>query len=654
MKSITVAAAALNTTPKAWDENLDVILGAIEDAKKQRVTLLCLPELCITGYGCEDEFHAPYLAERAIEILVDEIRPATTGIAVTVGLPFCHEGAVYNAVALLANCRLAGLVLKQFLAGDGIHYEPRFFKPWPAGTHQTVEIRGEAVPLGSLMFDFSGIRVGLEICEDAWVGARPGASLARHAVDIILNPSASHFALGKKHTRERLVLEGSRAFNCSYVYANLLGNEAGRAIYDGDCLIASGGRLINRGLRFSYHPWTLTVATIDVEATRVGRYRLTSYKPDLGDTAVWTIQVPFALDHDAGHALAPFTQAEFETQTDLREHEFARAAALGLYDYMRKSGTRGFALSLSGGADSAVCAALVYFMVKFALDSNPAGFYATTLMPAGTPLRNCVRQLLTCAYQASENSGATTLEAARKVAEDIGARFTALNIAPIVDAYEALLKQYLGRPLSWDTDDITRQNLQARVRSPSIWSIANAENLLLLTTSNRSEAAVGYATMDGDTSGSLGPLQGIDKSYLLKWLAWAQKEIPSLLYILKQQPTAELRPAGRKQTDEDDLMPYPILNFIQKCAVIQKRSPRDILQLLTCEFPDYDRAIHFRFLKRYLTLWSRNQWKRERYAPSFHLDDENLDPRSWCRYPILSGGYRKELAELATELGLSA
>ena len=119
------------------------------------------------------------------------------------------------------------------LAGDGIHYEPRWFKPWPLGRRTQIEIEGHDYPLGDIYFDCGGMRIGFEICEDAWVANRPGAELSQHGIDIILNPSASHFAFGKMAVRERFVLEGSRAFGVHYVYANLVGNEAGRAIYDG-------------------------------------------------------------------------------------------------------------------------------------------------------------------------------------------------------------------------------------------------------------------------------------------------------------------------------------------------------------------------------------------------------------------------------------
>src|SRR5688572_11382896 len=236
MHLIKVAAAVLNQTPLDWDGNTRNILNAIADARAADASVLCLPELCISGYGCEDAFHAPFVHRTAWASL-QEIVPHTRGMVVAVGLPVMLRNAVFNAVAVLIDGRIAGFVAKRFLAGDGIHYEPRWFKPWPTGVRQELEMDGERYPFGDVFFDVGGVRIGFEICEDAWVANRPGATLALKAVDLILNPSASHFAFGKIEIRKRFVLEGSRGFGAAYVYANLLGNEAGRAIYDGGALI---------------------------------------------------------------------------------------------------------------------------------------------------------------------------------------------------------------------------------------------------------------------------------------------------------------------------------------------------------------------------------------------------------------------------------
>ncbi|HEX8110115.1 MAG TPA: nitrilase-related carbon-nitrogen hydrolase, partial [Kofleriaceae bacterium] len=274
MRLVKVAVACVNQTPLAWDDNLAHLRTAIAQARAEGVTVLCLPELAITGYGCEDAFFMHGLLDTAFAQL-DALAAETGGMVVAVGLPVYHEKALYDAGALLADGEIVGFVGKQFLAADGIHYEPRWFKPWPAGEVDVLErvtpdgtIR--RFPIGDLVFDLGDLRIGFEICEDAWVANRPGVDLALRGVDLIANPSASHFAFGKFGVRQRFVVEGSRAFGVTYLYANLMGNEAGRVVYDGGGLIASSGELCARGRRFSFHDVELTCAVVDIDANRPG------------------------------------------------------------------------------------------------------------------------------------------------------------------------------------------------------------------------------------------------------------------------------------------------------------------------------------------------------------------------------------------------
>jgi NAD+ synthase (glutamine-hydrolysing) len=166
--------------------------------------------------------------------------------------------------------------------------------------------------------------------------------------------------------------------------------------------------------------------------------------------------------------------------------------------------------------------------------------------------------------------------------------------------------------------------------------LANARNHLLITTGNRSEADAGYCTMDGDTAGSIAPLAGVSKHFIRQWLIWARENLnlPVLDLIIRQAPTAELRPGV--QTDEGDLMPYDLLEQIELLFLAEKIPPEEILSRLTeirTESRDYLSAN----IEKFLRLWKRSQWKRERMAPSFHLDQFNVIPRSMGRYPIFCG-----------------
>ncbi len=663
MKLIKVAAAVLNQTPLDWAENQSHILSAIRAARQQGVSLLCLPELCITGYGCEDAFHSPGVHETAWAIL-QEIAPETRGMVVSAGLPVFYQNAVFNAAVLLVDGKIAGFVAKRFLAGDGIHYEPRWFKPWPEGVIETLRRDGHEYPIGDLYFDCGGaagggegIKIGFEICEDAWVARRPGGALALRGVDVILNPSASHFAFGKLETRKRFVLEGSRAFGVTYVYSNLLGNEAGRAIYDGGAFVASGGNLMAMGPRFSFADWGLTAAVVDVSLTRIAQLRTTSFMPRIDADHRACVAAAFEWPACVPEKAA-LTAVAWESSQHIKEEEFTRAETLALFDYLRKSHSQGFIVSLSGGVDSAAVSVLVAGMVERAVAEIGVAAFAQKLgyFPALREAKNAgdiVRQLLTCVYQSTENSSHTTREAARAVAEGVGATFLEFDVDALAKQYVQMVGTAIGRQLSWEQDDVALQNIQARTRAPGVWLLANLRNALLLATSNRSEAAVGYATMDGDTCGGLSPIAGIDKAFLRRWCRWMEESgpagghaVPALSKVNVQAPTAELRPPSASQTDEADLMPYDLLDAIERAAIRDKRMPVEVLELMAAQFPQHGRRNLVIWIERFFKLWSRNQWKRERYAPSFHLDDENLDPKTWCRWPILSGGFERELAAL--------
>lgn len=670
MQLIRLGAATLNQTPMDWQGNHTRIVAAIAEAKSLGVGLLCLPELCVTGYGCEDMLLSPALRRRALEGLL-ELAPHTRGIAVAVGLPLEVGSGNFNAQAMLVDGALVGLVCKQHLANEGLHYEPRWFQPWPAGAVAEIAVGGERVPVGDLLFDLGGVRVGIEICRDAWVAERTGISLAKRGADVLLNPNASHFAFGKENLRQRFVVEGSRTLGVAVAHCNLLGNEAGRAIYDGETLIAAHGKLVAAGRRFSYADHELLSATIDLGMIRQNHRRW--LRGAGGEAAAMDdaglVRASFAWPEVVGSLATPSLErpcnagdAVWNLGSTAKEEEFARAVALGLFDYLRKSRARGFVVSLSGGVDSAAVASLCSLMVRFASQQlGMQGFTARlphlatlgALADAHANSRDVLRELLTCVYQATENSGQVTRGAAAQVAEALGATHYQWDVQPMVDAYRGVVEQALGRKLDWASDDIALQNVQARARGPGAWMLANLRGALLLTTSNRSEASVGYATMDGDTCGGLAPVAGVDKAFLRHWLVWMETKGPvgigpleALKAVNVQAPTAELRPPDSHQTDEADLMPYDVLDVIEQHAIRDKRPPVEVWRLVCGQFRKLDPEDLRVWTARFFRLWSTNQWKRERYAPALHVDEGNVDPKTWCRFPILSGGFTQELAEL--------
>ena len=636
MRILRVGSASINTTPLDFENNQRFMMEALVRARDNQIQFLCFPELVVSGYGCEDEFLNLGTLRKSEEVLRNII-PHTSGMTVAVGIAVYHEGSLYNCAAIVNDGKLAGINAKKFLPREGVHYEPRWFAPWPKGQTHEIEFAGFTVPLGDLTYKIGEIGLGVEICEEAW-GPESGIEAHVGRCDLIFNPSASHFSMGKAKLREQLVADASRSLGACYIYANLRGLEAGRVIYDGSSMIGLSGEIVARASRFGYETVSLVSYDLDLDLVRVNKLKSRSTKSATGDfTNGRTVPLP------RRDEVKPTLPTLFcKREAFLLEEEFQEAAMVALFDYLRKTKAKGFALSLSGGCDSAVCAYLSANMLKTSFeDLGAKRFLAITGLEASSSAE-LIEKSLTCLYQASQFSSATTETAAKSLAEEIHAKFARLDIQPIISKYISLTETVLGRPLDWSQDDLALQNIQARSRGPSIWMIANIEQKILLTTSNRSEASVGYMTMDGDSAGGLAPIAGVDKVFLKNWLKWVLLKnmrglgrVQALELVVAQKPTAELRPGG--QTDEQDLMPYEVLGQMERLMIRDKMSGEEILGILISDFPNYSPKELEAWTKKFRSLWRSNQWKRERLAPSFHLADYNVDPKSWCRFPILSG-----------------
>ena len=640
MRRITLAAVALNQTPLDWAGNYDRIVSALQGARKENASVICLPELCISGYGCEDMFLAPWVSEKAWVVL-ESIVPHSKGLIVTVGLPVMHRGFVYNGAAVLVDSKIVGIVAKRYLARSGLHYEPRWFTPYP---REHSEILDNGIPLGDIHFRIGDVIVGLEICEDSWVSDRPGRALANYGVDIILSPSASHFAPGKVEIRRNIATEGSRSCYCAIASANLLGCESGRTVFDGDTRIVSEGAILTEGRRFSFKDYSIISGTVDIVANRKLRGE-NANKSANSATRSTEIPVEFAIPNAATFSVFS------ETQCDEKYEEMTRAIALGTFDYLRKTRAKGIVISLSGGADSSAVAVLSSLALRLAI--RELGFEETCArlpcISAGLEggertEQSLLRSAITCVYQGTENSSPETLSSARFLAESLDLTFYHWDIDFLVSAYTSLIEKTIGRELSWIKDDLTLQNIQPRVRVPGIWMLANLKGALLLNTGNRSEAAVGYSTMDGDTCGGFNPIGSIPKAQLIRLLSWICTcdldgigPVRALDQTLSLTPSAELRPLEQAQTDEKDLMPYEVLEKIEEYAIHRKETKGNVSRY-TFEFfkGKYSEQLTEAFVEKFFSLWRQSQWKRERLAPSLHVSDFNLDPRSGCRFPILS------------------
>lgn len=336
--------------------------------------------------------------------------------------------------------------------------------------------------------------------------------------------------------------------------------------------------------------------------------------------------------------------------------ELLSILGLGLYDFMFKTHQKGFALSLSGGSDSALCASAVKAMVMNAIEDLGVQSFILKLNQLGfnfeynnEPImdfitNNIMPKMLTCVYQASEVSGSVTQKAAEDLANELGAKFYIWSIKDAVNTYVKMVNETCHVQLNWQDNDLVLQNIQARSRLPGIWMIANLEQKLLICTSNLSEATVGYCTMDGDTAGGLAPIGSLSKSYILKLNRHIAQNgittkslhtsVGSMFQVVDQAPTAELRPGG-EQTDEKDLMPYELLDKIRALFILDRQDPIEIFTTLKEQsFLNLKDQELKSYINKFFRLLAQSQWKRQRSAVSFHLQDDDLSIGEF-NFPIL-------------------
>ena len=632
---IKVAGVSVNQTPLDWEGNFDRISAAVFRARDLGIDLLCFPELAICGYGCEDIFHYPWFAKKCRQAL-ERVIDISSSMSLLLGLPLAYEGRLFNTLAVIKQGSLAGFYPKHCLAADGVHYESRWFTPWAAGEKKYVDFEGQKVQIGPPTFQLAQVCVGLEICEDAWKASSDQLILDEQP-DLVVNASASPFSLGKNQKRKELVLERSRRFDCHYLLVNLLGNECGSILYDGDVIIACKGERVQQIPRLRFQEWTMGYFDMNSKdpsrdiASGGGRQE----EVDLGNLSSLKLRFEPAekcgMPADAGLDLGGSSGVAFQ--------EFGRAVPMGLFDYLRKSRSRGFVVSLSGGADSTLVALMVHRMVELVTRERGGEAFKNVSQQAATgDIRQITSDLLTVVYQRSENSSFQTHESATKTARAMGATFHEWDIDPITDHLRTSVEARRRATLNWETDGIALQNLQARARGIGAWLLANLENKILLCTSNRSELALGYCTMDGDTSGGLAPIAGVSKDFVRKWLVYAERELgyPFLADVNALEPTAELLPPAYHQADETELMKYDLEQEIENLVFRERKSPAETLQVVDRK---RDKISTKKDVDKFFHLLTSSQWKRERMASSFHLDDMNLSPRSWFRHPVLCGPY---------------
>ncbi len=566
MRTFRIAMVQMNSTVGDLDGNVLRITAWLREAKKAKADLVAFPELAITGYPPEDLLLKPrFLADnrRALQEVVRHCR----GIAAVVGYVSQSDGVdpkparssvvqagvheLYNAAAVIADQKLITTYCKWYLPNYGVFDESRYFHP------------GRRLPLIRLR----GTVVGVNICEDIWLPDGPTGFQAAAGAEVIVNINASPFHLGKSRVREQMLATRARENGVVLTYTNAVGAQD-ELVFDGNSVILDHqGEVIARGKAFDED---LIIADFNMEtvarARRTGRKKLL---PKRVAAAVGVYAAPLPSVHNARSRVVA---AVAEILDPLEE--VYRALTLGVRDYMRKNGFTRAVIGLSGGVDSALTAVLA---VDALGSENVRGLFMPSLYT-------------------SQDSHDDVAELGTRLAISV----RTIPITTLFDTYRhALAETFEGR-----VPDTTEENLQARIRGNLLMAFSNKFGHLVLTTGNKSEMSVGYATLYGDMAGGFAVIKDVPKTMVydlarLRNLRGTTPVIPKR--TLDRPPTAELRP---NQKDEDSLPPYEILDPILQAYVEEDRSLDEIIEA------GFDRAT----VARVMTMVDGSEYKR-RQAP---------------------------------------
>jgi NAD+ synthetase len=573
-----IALAQIDTTVGAFDSNLAALRKAAVEAAAGGARLLVAPELTVTGYPPRDFLeHVNFVraAEEALQRFIASELPA--GLAILVGTVEPHQGegaGLYNCAVLIDDRKVVTRARKCLLPTYDVFDEGRYFDPAESPT----------------LVELDGVRIGITICEDLWndklfwphrrYQRDPVDEVAARGAQIIVNLSASPYAVGKPELRERMVAAAARRHGVPVTLTNLVGgNDA--LVFDGRsfALDAAGNKTAEAP------PFVPALVFADVEP-----------KSRLVATPAPHMAPPSGGTRGRGEAaliLTPLASDLSPAQLD----ELFDALVLGTRDYAEKTGFPSAVLGLSGGADSAlvaVIAAAAFGPDKVTTVSMPSRFTADM-----------------------SNDDAQVL------ADRLGTRHLTLPIEKPFQAYiEVLAEPFRGKP--WD---VTEENLQARVRGALLMSLSNKNGDLLLTTGNKSEIATGYCTLYGDMCGGLGVIGDLPKTVVYAiCFRLNQRSSREIIpeRILTRPPSAELR---ANQTDQDSLPPYEILDRVLRRYIEARESAEEIAM----HEPSISRPV----IDRVISLVRRSEYKRRQAAPVLRVTPRAFG-EGW-RFPIAHG-----------------
>jgi NAD+ synthase (glutamine-hydrolysing) len=549
-----LALAQINSVVGDVDGNAARVVEWLDQARAQQADLVLFPELVVTGYPAEDLLLRPGFV-RAARTAVEEIARHTRGVTALVGAPHL-DSDLYNACFVLAHGEVRAVYRKRYLPNYGVFDEDRYFAP--------------ANDLMTLAF--GDVLVGPTICEDLWQPGPPASDLALAGAQLIANISASPFHVGKDREREAMLQVRARDNTCFVALCNSVGGQD-ELIFDGhSVVIDDSGEVVARAAGFEEE---LLVVDVDPESAigrRLRDVRRRALARGRRPRPVERIELaPPREQRDVRHP---------EPKPQLDELEQMRCALeLGLFDYVDKNGFGDVVVSISGGIDSALTAAL------------------------------CVEALgperVHCVSMPSRYSSDGTRGDAERLAESLGVDFREIGIEPIVESFTAALApSFAGRE-----PDLTEENLQARIRGTLLMALSNKFGWLVIAAGNKSELSVGYSTLYGDLAGGFALIKDVYKTDVFRLARHLNERagrevIPQS--IIDRAPSAELRSG---QLDEDSLPPYPKLDQVLEAYVELDRSREELSQ------DGFDRDV----VERALALIDRAEYKRRQAPPGVKL-----------------------------------
>ncbi len=568
-----VALAQINVTVGDLVGNTLKIRAAMQEAYALGAHVVCLPELALTGYPPEDLLLKPGFVE-------DNIRKLDELIAFSLDLPGLvavigfvdRDHDIYNAAAVIAEGKLAGVYHKHYLPNYGVFDENRYF------------LAGHLAPL----FEINGVHVGVNICEDVWYPTGPMTLQAFAGAEVILNINGSPYYAGKGVFRQEMLATRAADNGVIVAYLNMVGGQD-ELVFDGGSMVFNEqGTLIARAKEFAED-----MLVVDLDTASVFRSRLHDPRRRQGRLRVKPDEVPVI---PVSTTRSPIQQEQQERAVLGRPQrvegkmghlqEIYSALVVGTGDYVRKTGFKKAIIGLSGGIDSSLTAVI-------AVDALGAENVLGISMPSGY-------------------SSAGSKTDAQELAENLGIQYMTIPIEETFRASLHMLEPALGE----GDPGLAAENLQARIRGNILMAISNKLGPIVLTTGNKSEMAVGYSTLYGDMAGGFAVLKDVFKTLVYELCAYRNSlgdkpVIPQS--VIDKPPSAELRPG---QKDVDSLPPYEVLDPILQAYAEEDRTFAEILAM------GFDRAT----IERVMRLVDVSEYKRRQAPPGI-----KITPRAFGR-----------------------